>query len=80
MRMNPDSGENAYRHAKAATTVTIPYGISTAARTAPRPKIARCMTSAMAMPSTSSMDTEEIVMISVLDTSVHHELEVSTST
>ncbi len=37
------------------------------------------MTSAIAMPSTSSIDTEVTVMNSVLNTSVHHELEVSTS-
>ena len=32
-------------------------------RTAPRPKIARCMTSAITMPSTSSIATETTVMI-----------------
>ena len=60
--------------------MTIPYGMRIAARTGPRPKIARCMTSAMAMPSTSSIDTETTVMKSVVATSVHQVLEVSTST
>jgi hypothetical protein len=59
--------------------VTIPYGISTDARTAPRPKIARCITSAIAMPSTSSIDTDATVMISVVPTSLHQVLDVSTS-
>ena len=54
------------RQAKAATTVTMPYGIRTDVRTAPRPKIARCMTRASSMPSTSSIATEITVMITVL--------------
>ena len=54
-RSRPPPLENASRHANAATTVTMPYGISDAVRTSPRPKIARCMTSASSMPSTSSM-------------------------
>jgi hypothetical protein len=33
----------------------------------------------MAMPSTSSIDTEKTVMTIVLKTSVHHVLELSTS-
>jgi hypothetical protein len=41
--------------------------------------MARCMTSAIAMPSTSSIDTETTVMITVLRTSPHQVLEVSTS-
>ena len=64
----------------AATTVTMPYGISTDARTGPRPKIARCMTSAMIMPSTSSRATEQTVMNNVTPTSLHQVLDVSTST
>ena len=59
--------------------MTIPYGMRTAARTGPRPKIARCMTSAMAMPSTSSSATEPTVMMTVFHTSDHHVVEVSTS-
>ena len=58
----PVAGSKAKSHANAATTVMIPYGIRTAVRTAPRPKIARCMTSAMAIPSTSSIATETTVM------------------
>ena len=50
-----------------------------AARTGPRPKIARCMTSAIAMPRTSSMLTETTVMSSVTPTSDHQVLDVSTS-
>jgi hypothetical protein len=37
------------------------------------------MTSAISMPSTSSIATELIVMIRVLPTSVHQVLDVSTS-
>jgi hypothetical protein len=51
-----------------------------AARTGPRPKMARCMTSAIAMPSTSSTETDATVMITVLRTPCHHVLDVSTST
>ena len=58
--------------------MTIPYGIRIAARTGPRPKIARCMTSAMIMPRTSSIDTETTVMIIVLKKSSHHVLDDST--
>jgi hypothetical protein len=50
-----------------------------AARTGPRPKIARCITSAMAMPSTNSIVTDATVMIMVVPTSYHQVLEVSTS-
>ena len=77
--MKPVVGSNANFQANAATTVTMPYGIRIAARTAPRPKIARCMTSAMAIPSTSSIETEKTVITSVLKTSVHQVLDVSTS-
>ena len=76
---NPLVGSNAYRHANAATTVTMPYGMRIAARTGPRPKIARCMTSAISMPSTSSIETEITVMITVVRTSDHQVLELSTS-
>ena len=75
----PLVGSKAYLQPNAATTVTMPYGIRIAARTGPRPKIARCMTSAMSMPSTSSIATEITVMIRVVTTSFHHVLEVSTS-
>src|SRR3954452_24929340 len=75
----PLVGWNAYSHANAATTVTIPYGISTAVRTAPRAKIARYITSAISMPIPSSIPTETTVMNAVLKTSVHHVDEVSTS-
>jgi hypothetical protein len=43
----------------------IPYGTSTEVRTAPRPKMARCMTSASPMPSTSSIATETTAMNAV---------------
>ena len=43
-------------------------------RTTPRPKIARCMTSAIAIPSANSIETEITVMKTVLKTSVHHRL------
>ena len=58
--------------------MTIPYGMRIDVRTAPRPKIARCMTSASSMPITSSIATEMPVMISVWKTSCHHRLELST--
>ena len=64
-------GVQAYCQLKAATTVTIPYGISTAVRTMPRPKIVRCITIASAMPSTSSMATETTVMITVTPNACH---------
>ena len=67
----PVSGANANCQAKAATTVTIPYGIRTEVRTTPRPKIARCMTSAIVMPSVSSIETEITLRKTVLKTSVH---------
>ena len=76
---NPLVGSKAYFQEKAATTVMIPYGIRIAARTGPRPKIARCITSAIAMPSTSSIDTEMTVMISVVHTSDHQVVDESTS-
>ena len=76
----PSALENASRHAKAATTVTMPYGISDAVRTRPRPTSARCMTSASSMPSTSSMATDTTVMKTVRPRSDHHRLELSTVT
>ena len=74
----PVAGSNANCQAKAATTVTIPYGISTAVRTTPRAKIARYITSAIAMPSASSIATEMTVTKSVLKRSCHHSSELST--
>ena len=73
------SGANANCQENAATTVTIPYGIRTEVRTTPRPKIARCMTSAMSIPSVSSIATEMTVTNRVLKTSCHHSDEVSTA-
>ncbi len=75
----PLIGSKAYFHPNAATTVMIPYGIRIAARTGPRPKIARCMTRAISMPSTSSMATDTTVMNTVVATSDHHVVELSTS-
>ena len=48
-------------------------------RTTPRPKIARCMTSAIAIPSTSSIATEMTMTKTVLKTSVHQRSEVRTA-
>ena len=47
-------------------------------RITPRPKIAWCMTSAIPMPSTSSIETPITVTNMVLKTSCHHSGEVST--
>ncbi len=47
-------------------------------RTRPRPKIARNMTRAMIIPSTSSIATETTVMKTVLKTLCHQRLEPST--
>ena len=58
----------------------MPYGISTDVRTTPRPKIARCMTSAITMPITSSIATETTVMNTVLNTASHQRLDESTVT
>jgi len=52
--------------------------MSTEVRTTPRPKIARCMTRAMIIPSASSNATETTVTSVVLKTSVHQSSEVST--
>ena len=49
----------------------MPYGIRIAVRTAPRPKIVRCITSANAMPSTNSIATEMTVIASVTANAVH---------
>ena len=51
--------------------MTMPYGIRTAVRTRPLPKIVRCITSASAMPSTNSIATETTVMASVTANAVH---------
>src|SRR5687768_6535693 len=75
----PVAGSNARRHANAATTVTAPYGTSTEARIAVRAKIARYIACAISMPSASSSNTEQTVMISVFQTFVHHVLDVSTA-
>jgi hypothetical protein len=74
----PVSGSNAKNHANAATTVMIPYGMRTEVRTAPRPKIARCITSAIAMPSTSSIATDTTVMKTVFHSDFHHRPDVRT--
>ena len=49
----------------------MPYGISTAVRTTPLPKMVRCITSASARPSTNSMDTETTVIARVTANAVH---------
>ncbi|SKZ14680.1 Uncharacterised protein [Mycobacteroides abscessus subsp. abscessus] len=49
----------------------MPYGISTTVRITPRPKMVRCITIAIAMPSTNSMTTETTVMPSVTKKAVH---------
>src|SRR3954463_15798702 len=76
----PVAGSNASRHAKAATTVTAPYGTSTDARIAVRAKIARYIACAISMPSTSSSTTETTVMNIVLPKSRHQVLDDSTVT
>ena len=48
-------------------------------RTTPRPKIALYITSAIAIPSTNSIETEITVTKRVLKTSVHQRSEVSTA-
>ena len=72
----PLAGSKAKNQAKAATTVMIPYGIRTAVRTAPRPKIARCMTSARIIPITSSIATETTVMKSGVEDALPPELRL----
>ena len=52
--------------------------MSTVVRTGPRAKIARNMTSAMVIPSTSSIATETTAMNTVLKTDSHHSGELST--
>ena len=52
--------------------------IKTAARTAPRPKIARYMTSAMSIPIVNSRATEIAAITIVLRKSCHHSDDVST--
>ena len=76
--MKPVPGVNANFHASAATTVIIPYGMRIDARTIPRPKSARCMTTASAIPSTSSIATEITVKSTVVLKSSHHRLDDST--
>lgn len=74
----PVSGANANCHENAATTVMIPYGISTPTRTTARPKSARYMISAITIPSTSSIATAITVMKAVLKTSCHQSSDEST--
>src|SRR3954453_2492334 len=76
----PVAGSNANRHAKAATTVTAPYGTSTEARIAVRAKIARYIACAISIPSTSSSTTETTVTNIVLPKALHHVLDLSTVT
>ena len=76
--MKPVPGVNANFHASAATTVIIPYGMRIDARTIPRPNSARCMTTASAIPSTSSIATEITVKSTVVLKSSHHRLDDST--
>ncbi|SIM05748.1 Uncharacterised protein [Mycobacteroides abscessus subsp. abscessus] len=56
----------------------MPYGISTAVRTTPRPKMVRCITNARANPSTSSMSTEITVITSVTTRALHQYLSLRT--
>ena len=72
-------GVQAYCQLNAATTVTIPYGMRIVVRTRPRPKIVRCITTASAMPRTSSMVTETTVMMTVFQNAVHQYGDVSTA-
>jgi hypothetical protein len=74
----PSAVENASRHAKAATTVTMPYGMSDAVRTRPRPTSARCIVSASSIPRTSSIATEMTVMSTVRPRSDHHRFDERT--
>ena len=73
-------GVQAYRQENAATTVTMPYGISAAVRTSPRPTRVRCMISANPMPSTSSTATVTTVISMVTPNAVHQNSLVSTVT
>src|ERR1044072_5507649 len=75
----PLSGAQANCQEKAATTVMIPYGVRTAERVAPRPKIARYMTRAIAIPSTSSIETETRGGKTGVRRSVHQRAELGTA-
>ena len=76
--MKPVPGVNANFHARAATTVMIPYGTRIDARTIPRPKSARYMTTASSIPSTSSIATEITVKSTVVLKSSHQRLDDKT--
>ena len=65
-------GVQAYCQLNAAATVTMPYGTSTAVRMTPRPKMARCITIATAIPRTSSIATDTTVMSTVIPNACHH--------
>ncbi len=56
----------------AVTAVGMAHGTRTAARSSPRPLNLRCMISANHMPSTTSMDTEMTVNITVLPIDVQN--------
>ncbi len=66
------------RHSWADTTVGTAQGISTAALSAPRPANRASRTSAIAMPSTSSSDTDATVKTRVLPTERHQSGSAST--
>src|SRR6185436_17525274 len=75
--MMPNWSLSIQLHIFADTTVGIAHGISTAARTRPRPGNARVRTSAMIMPSTVSIDTVRKVNHSVFLTACHHTLSLN---
>ena len=58
----------------------MPYGIRIDVRITPRAKMIRCITIAKANPTTSSTATVTTMMKTVLNTSCHHRLSVSTVT
>ncbi len=64
-------GVHAKYHENAATTVTMPYGMSATVRTSPRPTSVRCMISARPMPSTNSIATDTTVRNIVVPNAVH---------
>jgi hypothetical protein len=74
------SGVQANCQLNAATTVTMPYGISTTVRVSPRPRIVRCMISASARPSTNSIATETTVISNVMPNALHQYPDDSTAT
>ncbi len=58
----------------------MPYGISTTVRTMPLPTIVRCMTRAIARPSTNSIATETRVTSEVTMKACHQNPSLSTAT